>query len=52
MNAARIPPLHGLLAFEALARRIRLLGVRAATLVRARTLPAAATAAPADGELF
>jgi len=35
-----------------LSRRIRLLGVRAATLVRSRELPAHAAAAPADGELF
>ena len=33
-----------------LARRIRLLGVRAGTLVRARDLPAAAAPAPGDGE--
>jgi DNA polymerase IV len=35
-----------------LARRIRLLGVRAGTLVRTRGLPSAAAAAPGDGELF
>ena len=35
-----------------LTRRIRLLGVRAGTLVRSRGLPAALSPAPADGELF
>jgi DNA polymerase-4 len=35
-----------------LSRRIRLLGVRAGTLVRSRGLPAALAPAPAEGELF
>jgi DNA polymerase-4 len=35
-----------------LTRRIRLLGVRAATLVRSRGLPAPGSTAPTDGELF
>jgi len=35
-----------------LARRIRLLGVRAGTLVRSRELPSAAAAMPTEGELF
>jgi DNA polymerase-4 len=35
-----------------LARRIRLLGVRAGTLVRSRELPSAAATTPSEGELF